>query len=93
MYVSKEVTEGGREGGREGEREGGREGEREGGAFDVNIHLMNLPPLAPRQTALLFVLLLLLLAQGQVVHLPNRWSQTWIDHRDQGLYLRLETFP
>jgi hypothetical protein len=29
---------------------------------------MNLPPLAPRQTALLFVLLLLLLAQGQVVH-------------------------
>ena len=71
MYVSKEVTEGGREGGREEEKEekeGGREGGREGGAFDVNIHSMNLPPLALRQTALLFVRLLLLLAQGQVVH-------------------------
>jgi hypothetical protein len=85
MYVSKEVTEGG--------REGGRKRRKEGGAFDVNIHSMNLPPLALRQTAPLFVRLLLLLAQGQVVHLPNRWSQTWIDHRDQGLYLRLETFP
>ena len=38
------------------------------GAFDVNIHSMNFPPLVLRQTgALRFVFLLLLLAQGQVV--------------------------
>ena len=68
MYVSKEVTEGGREGGRKRRKEGGRERRKEGGAFDVNIHSMNLPPLALRQTAFLFVVLLLLFAQGQVVH-------------------------
>ena len=68
MYVSKEVPEGGREGGRKRRKEGGRERRKEGGAFDVNIHSMNLPPLALRQTAPLFVRLLLLLAQGQVVH-------------------------